>query len=67
MPRIDGYNGAIEVAEATGRTLSKYEDPIEGARDGLSVREAREVANADPGLIYIDASPEEIAQYAADL
>jgi hypothetical protein len=45
---------AIEFAARNGLTLQKYNDPIEAARDGLSVDEARTVAAEDPALIYID-------------
>lgn len=46
---------AITYAEAAGLTLKKYADPIEGAREGLTVDEAREVAREDQGLIYLEA------------
>lgn len=46
---------AIEIAEREGLTLSKYADPVEGAREGLTVEEARLVAREDPGLIYLPA------------
>lgn len=45
---------AIDFAEEHGLTLSKHEDPIEEARDGLTVEEAREVASEDPALIYVE-------------
>lgn len=45
---------AIEIAEREGLTLSKYEDPMEGAREGLRPSEAREIAAEDPGLIYLE-------------
>ena len=44
---------AIDVAEANGLPLNKYNDPIEDARTGLDIAEARKVAAADPSLIYI--------------
>ena len=44
---------AIEYAQQHGGSLSKYADPIEPARDGLTVDEARMVAAEDPGLIYL--------------
>jgi hypothetical protein len=50
---ITGYN-AIEYAEKNGVTLSKYDDPIEGAREGLTIEEAISIAREDPGLIYIE-------------
>ena len=46
-------HAAIRHAEATGRTLSKYTDPTEDAREGLSADEARAIAAEDPSLIYI--------------
>ena len=45
---------AIEYAARHGLTLSKHTDPTEEARTGLSIKEAREVAAQDPGLIYVD-------------
>jgi hypothetical protein len=45
---------AIEYAEANGLTLSKYEDPIEDAREGLTPAEARKIASEDPSLIYLE-------------
>lgn len=55
--RLTGY-AAIEFAEAKGLTLNKYNDPIEGAREGLSIREAVAVAEEDDNLIYIDVVTE---------
>lgn len=43
---------AIEYADEHGLTLSKFSDPLEMARTGLSVVEARDIAREDPGLIY---------------
>jgi hypothetical protein len=34
-------------------TLSKYSDPVEGARKGLSPDEAEDIAAEDPSLIYV--------------
>ena len=44
---------AIEAAEANGLTLNKYNDPIEDARTGLDIAEARKVAGEAPSLVYI--------------
>lgn len=44
---------AIEYAEAHDLTLSKYNDPIEDAREGLTPDEARAVAREDARLIYL--------------
>lgn len=46
---------AIEMAEREGLTLGKYADPVEGAREGLTPDEAREIAREDPGLVYLVA------------
>jgi hypothetical protein len=53
MSKVTGMQ-AIEMAERDGLTLNKYADPTEGARDGLSIEEAREIAKEDPELIYLD-------------
>lgn len=53
--RLTGYD-AIEYAEEHDLLLNKHEDPIEGARDGLTPDEARTVAAEDPSLIYIDVA-----------
>lgn len=44
---------AIECAEQLDLVLRKYADPTEGARDSLSVAQAREIATEDPSLIYL--------------
>jgi hypothetical protein len=49
---MTGYE-AIEVAEQTGRMLAKYADPVEGAREGLTPDEAREIAKEDPSLVFL--------------
>lgn len=54
MPhRLTGRT-AIDFARSRDLTLSKYTDPTEGARDGLSPAEASGIAMEDPGLIYLD-------------
>lgn len=72
---ITGYE-AIDYAEQQGLTLSKYNDPIEDARDGLTVDEARQVAAEDPSLVWVSvetwtcrdvslgADPAEVTHYA---
>ncbi len=50
--KLTGYE-AISYAEENNLPLSKYADPIEDARGGLTVDEAQEVARIDPELIYI--------------
>lgn len=53
--KLTGY-AAITYAEYSGQlTLNKYADPIEDAREGLSVEEARKIALEDPALIWIEA------------
>lgn len=60
-------NAAIAYAETNGRTLSKYTDPTEEARSGLSVSEAREIAREDEGLIYIEIDPSEMIASVAKI
>ena len=55
--RLGGHE-AIKYAEAHGTTLQKYADPIEDAREDLSIEEAREIAREDPSLIYVDVEEE---------
>ena len=43
---------AIKVAAATGRLLCKYADPIEDAREDVTVEEAREM---DASLLWIES------------
>lgn len=50
--RLTGMD-AIRSAETLGADLHKYADPTEGARE-VSTCEAREIAQVDPELIYID-------------
>lgn len=57
--RLTGHD-AIEYAERTGWALNKFEDPTEVAREGLTVREAREIAKMDPSLIWINTEEDEI-------
>ena len=51
--RIHGLE-AIDYADVHGLTLSKYADPTEDAREGLSADEARDITAEDSSLIYID-------------
>lgn len=51
--RLEGTD-AIAYAEAHDMKLCKYTDPIEEAREGLTVDEARQVAAEDPSLIYLE-------------
>ena len=53
--RLTGHE-AIEYAEAHGLTLCKYADPVEDAREDLSVEEAGEIAREDPGLVYVSVT-----------
>lgn len=49
---------AIALAAALGVTLRKYADPIENAREGLTVEEATEIAREDAGLIWLSVEDE---------
>jgi hypothetical protein len=49
---------AIALAAALGVTLCKYADPIENAREGLTVEEATEIAREDAGLIWLSVDDE---------
>jgi hypothetical protein len=51
--KLTGYE-AIEYAEAHNLTLNKYNDPIEDAREELTIDEARKIALEDPSLIYLE-------------
>ncbi|WP_438029076.1 hypothetical protein [Sorangium sp. So ce233] len=59
--RLTGWT-AIEAAERAGLKLSKATDPTDGARDGLSVDEARAVAAEDPSLIFVEAPVPSVRQ-----
>jgi len=52
MMKLTGVH-AIDFADLRGLTLRKYADPTEGAREGLSVEEARQIAKEDPSLIWL--------------
>lgn len=54
---------AINHAEAHGLRLSKYADPIEDAREGLTVDEAREVAAEDASLIYLQVATHVVVEH----
>lgn len=53
--RLTG-SAAIAYAESHDLSLSKYADPTDGAREGLTVEQAREIAAGDLGLIYLDVT-----------
>jgi hypothetical protein len=61
-----GYD-AITYAEAHDMDLAKASDPIEGAREGVSVDEAREIARQDAGLISLDLPWHTVQQHAEAL
>ena len=65
ITRIVG-RAAIEYAEATGCSLNKFADPIEGSRDGLSLTEALDVAREDASLIYVDIGPDDVPPITQD-
>jgi hypothetical protein len=47
-------NAADMLSEAAGTASAFYADPTEGARTGLTLAEATEIAKEDPGLIWIE-------------
>jgi hypothetical protein len=53
MIRLHGYD-AIEYASENDRLLNKYSDPTEGERIDLTVEKAKEVAQEDCDLIWIE-------------
>ena len=58
--RITGAD-AIEYARTHGLQLNKYTDPIEEARDNLTIEEAEDVAREDQALIWIEeAAPQSL-------
>jgi len=61
MRKLTGYE-AIEWAEAHDALLRKYADPIEDARDDLTVAEARDIASEDQSLIYVEIPNDAIAK-----
>lgn len=56
---------AIRYATATGATLRKHADPVDGARE-VSTDEAREIAREDAGLIYCEAPETRTITVAVD-
>lgn len=51
--RLTGF-AAIEYAKTHELPLCKYTDPIEDAREDLTIAEAHDVARDDARLLYID-------------
>ncbi len=45
---------AIHYAAVHNMTLNKYASESEDAREGLSVKEANEIAGENPGLIWVE-------------
>lgn len=58
MSTFTGHPAILHAAKY-GRTLNKYADPTEPARDGLTVEEARAVAEQDSGLLWIETTKAE--------
>lgn len=56
--RLTGSD-ALAYAEEHDCTLCKYADPIEDAREGLTLSVAKAVAACDPSLIYLDVDTDE--------
>src|SRR5690554_3044099 len=55
-PRVLTGQAAINYAEARGKRLNKYADPLEGAREEILLEEAIALAEEDPGLVWVEAS-----------
>lgn len=55
MTTITGHD-AIKYAAANGLNLNKFADPTEDATFGLSIEEAKAVAQEDPSLIWVDTA-----------
>jgi len=64
--RLTGFD-AIHYAEKHDRSLSKFTDPIEGARDVVDVYEASTIAMINPMLIYIDVDDAEASRYFVEI
>lgn len=62
--RIEGH-AAIRHAATHGLSLGKHTDPVEEAREGLTIEEAQSVAKEDPSLVYVD-TPYETAETITD-
>jgi hypothetical protein len=53
VQRLTGHE-AISFAEDYGLLLCKYTDPQEAALSNISTEHARETAQEDPSLVYLD-------------
>ena len=58
---------AIAYAEANDMTMTKAADPTEGAREGVSVDEAREIARQDSSLLSLDLPWHTVRQHIVGL
>lgn len=58
---------AIAYAEAHDMTLAKASDPTEGAREGVSVDEARQIATQDSGLLSLSLPWHTVRQHIVAL
>jgi hypothetical protein len=47
------YETALRTAVEAGGIIGKHADPTEGAREGLTVEEALEIASEDVALVYV--------------
>lgn len=56
MQKLTGY-AAISFATEHSLDLNKFADPTEGARSGLSLEEALEIAEIDAELIWVSIAP----------
>lgn len=54
MELLEGYKAIVYAVNHRPKlTLNKYSDSTEGARKGISVEEATDIAKVDPTLIWI--------------
>ena len=65
MSKLTGTK-AIEAAEKNmGIVLCKYADPVDDAREGLSIDDAREIVAIDPNLVWCEVPASEDPEYDA--
>ena len=52
--KIHGHTAIEAARNDSGIVLHKYEDPTEGAMEGITLDEAEAIAREDPGLIWAE-------------
>lgn len=50
----DGVNALIALGSLPHLSVNKYADPTEGERRNLNMDEVRDIAAADPSLLFVD-------------